>query len=166
MNNLEVINIKYLLLLSTCYYFYDTIKNEDFDFDNISLHKKSSENILVDDISYKTLIGAKPLYIRFDKVDGFIRAYDGTRYLVLFGPEKYDAFYNRIRHLLSQKSSITYVFSHNYARIKIDSYDVLPQEKTLTLHAIILIKSVLNKSKNRYYCNIFLEKCLYQLVEK
>ena len=36
-------------------------------------------------ISYKTLIGAKPWGIRFDKVDRFIRAYDGSRYLVLFG---------------------------------------------------------------------------------
>ena len=32
----------------------------------------------------KTLMGAKPLCIRFDKIDGFIRVYDGTRYLVLF----------------------------------------------------------------------------------
>ena len=29
------------------------------------------------------MIGAKPLRIRFDKVDGFIRDYDGTEYLVL-----------------------------------------------------------------------------------
>ena len=56
---------------------------------------------MVYDISYKTLIGAKPLHIRFDKVDGFIRTYDGTRYLVLFDTEKYDAFYNRIRYLIS-----------------------------------------------------------------
>ena len=34
----------------------------------------------------------KPLHIRFDKVDGIFRFYDGTRYLVLFGPEKYDSF--------------------------------------------------------------------------
>ena len=47
------------------------------------------------------LIGAKPLHIRFDEVDGFIRVSDRTRYLVLFGPEKYDAIYNRIRHLTS-----------------------------------------------------------------
>ena len=30
------------------------------------------------------------LRIRFDKIDGFIRFYDGTRYLVLFGDKKYD----------------------------------------------------------------------------
>ena len=48
-------------------------------------------------ISYRTLIGAKPLRIRFDKIDGFTRVYNGTRYLVLFGLEIYDAVYNRIR---------------------------------------------------------------------
>ena len=72
-------------------------------------------------ISYKTLIGAKPLRIRFDKVDGFIKDYNGTRYLVLFGPEKYDAIYNRIRYLIGQKSSIAYVFYHNYEKMKVDS---------------------------------------------
>ena len=50
---------------------------------------------------------------------------------VYYGPEKYDAIYNRIRYLVSQKSIITYIFSHNYARIRIDSYDSLPLEKTL-----------------------------------
>ena len=51
---------------------------------------------MVHNILYKTLIGAKPLHIRFNKVYGFIRVYDGTIYLVLFGSEKYDANYNRI----------------------------------------------------------------------
>ena len=75
------------------------------------------------------MTGAKPLCIRFSKVDGFIRVYDGTRYVVLFGPEKHDVIFNRIRYLLSQKSGITYVLSHNYARTKIDSYDILPLKK-------------------------------------
>ena len=43
----------------TCYYFDDIIKTEDFDFDNILFNKKSHKNILVYDISYKTLIGSK-----------------------------------------------------------------------------------------------------------
>ena len=51
------------------------------------------------------------------------------RYLALFLPEKYDAIYNRIRYLKSQKSAITYVFTHNCARTKIDSYDSLPLGK-------------------------------------
>ena len=86
---------------------------------------------MVYDISYKTLIDAKPLHIRFSKVDGFVRVYDGTRYLVLFGPENHDVIYNRIRYLISRKSGITYVLTHNYPRIKVDSYDSFPLEKTL-----------------------------------
>ena len=76
------------------------------------------------------MIGAKPLRIRFQKVNGFIGVYDGTRYLVLFGDEKYDFIYNRIIYLIGVKSGITYVISHNYAKIKVDSYDSLPSEKS------------------------------------
>ena len=97
--------------------------------------------------------------IRFDKIDGFNRIYDGTRYLVLFDSEKYDAIYNKIRYLLSLKSSIAYAFSHYFAKSLVESYDSLPIEKRLTLHSVtILIKSVFNKEKNHYHCKIFLEK--------
>ena len=74
---------------------------------------------MINDISYNTLIGPKPLRIRCDKIDGIIRIYNGNRYLVLLGPEKYDAIYHRIRSYKS-KNNITYVFSHYYAKIKID----------------------------------------------
>ena len=62
------------------YYFEDIIKLEDFDIDNVLMNEKSHENIFIYEISCKTLIGAKPLCIRFSKIDGFIRIYDGTRY--------------------------------------------------------------------------------------
>ena len=95
-DKLKEINIKNQMY----YYFDDIIEIEDFDFDNILIDEKSCKNILAYNISYKTLIGAKPLRIRFDKVDGFIKDYNGTRYLVLFGLEKYDAIYNRIRYFI------------------------------------------------------------------
>ena len=38
---------------STCYYFDDTTKIEDFDFDNILIDEKSYKDILVYIISYK-----------------------------------------------------------------------------------------------------------------
>ena len=94
----------------------------------------------------KTLIGAKPLRIRFHKVDEIIRVYDGTRYLILFGGEIYDFIYNRIWYLIGVKSDITCVYSHNYKKIKVNSYDSLPLEKTLTFHIVVIdIKSVLEQ---------------------
>ena len=65
----------------TCCYFDDIIKLENFDLDHISLDKKSHENILIYNILYKNLIDSKPLRIRFDKIDEFIRIYDGMREL-------------------------------------------------------------------------------------
>ena len=50
-------------------------------------------------IFHAKFVDAKPMHIRFDKVDGFIRVYDGTKYLVLFGHEKYDVIHR------SQKKS-------------------------------------------------------------
>ena len=92
------------------------------------------------------------MHIRFDKIDGFIRIYDATRYLTLFGSEKYDAVYNKVRHLVNLKSGITYIFSDYSAQVKVDSYDFLSIGKTLTLHnVIILTESVANKDKNHYY---------------
>ena len=62
-----------------CYYFDDILKIEDFNLVNISTDEKLYGNILVCNISHKTLIDATPLRIRFNKMDGFIRVYDGTR---------------------------------------------------------------------------------------
>ena len=74
---------------------------------------------MIYDISNKNLIGPKSLRIRFDKIDGFIRIYDGTRYLTLFGSEKYDVIYVKIRYLTILKSGITYIFSHHIANLKL-----------------------------------------------
>ena len=46
-------------------------------------------------------------------MDVFIRHYDRTNHLVLFGCEKYAAIFDRIRYLIW-----LLVFSHNHAEIK------------------------------------------------
>ena len=40
----------------------------------------SYENIFVYNILHKKVMDAKPMRIRFDKVDGIIKIYDGIRY--------------------------------------------------------------------------------------
>ena len=51
-----------------CHYFDDIIKFEEFDLDNILTNGKPCKNILVYDF-LQNLIGAKPLRIRFDKIE-------------------------------------------------------------------------------------------------
>ena len=133
-------------------YFIDIIKIKDADFHNILIDEKSYENGLVYNILCKTLIVAKQLRISFYKVHGLIRAYDRIRCLVLFYFKKHEVF-SRMRYLIGVKSGITYVFSHNYAKIKDDSYDILPLEKMLTFcNVIIHIKSVFKDTMKAYFC--------------
>ena len=56
------------------------------------------------------MIQTKPLHVRLDKIDGFVRIYDGTRYSTMFGSEKYDAICDGIRHFTSLKWGMTYIF--------------------------------------------------------
>ena len=85
------------------------------------------------------------------------------KHLVLFDYGLLDKICDKIKYLISKKSGITNSINHNFGRIRIGSYNSLPIKKILTFHnVIILIKSVVNKNKNKYYYNIFLEKGLYK----
>ena len=53
------------------------------------------------------------------KIDVFIKIYDRSRYLTLYGFGNYDATYNKIRDLIGVKSCVTYVFSCYYANSKL-----------------------------------------------
>ena len=106
----------------TCYYFDNIMEVDEYiNIDRILLdeksYKKTYENILIHEISYKTFVGEKPLSIRFNKVNGLIKIYNGIRYLELF--DSYNEFYYRniskiynafsdwIKYLISEKSGFT-----------------------------------------------------------
>ena len=63
----------------------------------------------------------KPSRIWFNKVDKFIKMYDGIRYLVMYDYNRYNAIYYMIRYLISEKSSIENSINQIFARIIIDS---------------------------------------------
>ena len=93
--------------------------------------------------------------ISFNKID--------VRYLGLFDYSYCDEICDKFKYLTRKKGGITDSINHNFPRIRTDSYDLLSIEKILSFHEVItLIKSVINKNKNEYCCNIFLEKSLYE----
>ena len=63
----------------TCYYFNDIMRNIDINFSDFFLD----------------------LCIRFDKINGFIKIYDGIRYLVLLDYARCDKIFGRIKYLIS-----------------------------------------------------------------
>ena len=114
-----------------CYYFDDIIKD---------YNKKLYENISAYDISYKTSTGPKPLHIRFNKIDEFIRVRGGKfRYLALFDYGLFDKIFDRNKYLIREKSGITENINHNFGRIRIDSFDSFLVEKILTFHNVVIL---------------------------
>ena len=136
----------------TCYYFDDIITDRDYYSVDILLDKKICKNISVYDVSYKTSTGPKPLRIRLDKIDGFIRVCGSEfKHLVLFDNGLFDKICIKIEYLISEKSGIGDGINHNFGEIRIGSYNYLIIEKILTFHNVIIpIKSVVNKNKNNY----------------
>ena len=62
-------------------------------------------------------------------------------------------------NILKINSRITDSINHNFKKIRIYSYNSLPIVKILPFHNVIIhIKSVVNRNKDKYYYNIFLEK--------
>ena len=94
---------------------------------------------------------AKPLRIKFNKVDEISKIYNGLRYLELSNSNNevyyriYDAIFDRITYVITEKVVLQIV---------------KPIEKKLTFYN--LINSVVNEDKNNYHYNIFLEKDLYK----
>ena len=160
-------NLKKDIKNRMCYYFDNIVRVGEINFSDIlldeKLYKTKYRNNLIYGISYKAFMGSITLHITFDKIDGFIKIYDGIKYLVLFCHSWYDEICDRIEYLISEKSGVTDSFNHNFATIRNDSHNSLPIEKILTFHnVIILVQSVVNKNKNDYYYNIFLKKSLHK----
>ena len=100
----------------------------------------------------------------FNKIDGFVRVRGvEIRHLVLFDYGWFDKIYARTKYLISEKNRIIGNINHNFGKIRTDSHNSFPIDQILTFHnVIILFKSIVNKNKNEYYYNIFLEKGLYK----
>ena len=67
-------------------------------------------------------------------------------------------------YLIMLKSNISDVYSHKYTKIKINSDNDLPLEKTINMQNVaIVIKSIFNKNHNYFYLEMLLEKCSYNI---
>ena len=86
-NNVKDINIK-----SHTYYFFDDIINiKDFDPNNIKIDEKSYKNIVIYYIAYVTIKDSKyvksstvnPLYLMFNKINGYFEEINGNKCLTL-----------------------------------------------------------------------------------
>ena len=180
MGNIKEINIK-----NRAYYFFnDMINIEDFDPNLLKIEKKSYKNINIHYIGYITMKNfnyviikcVKPMYLIISKVDGCIEGKNGNKYSILNSAElrfkiktkKYlkkhtelwDGIENEIETINVNKEG---EHGKDFMKIKFDTDDNLPLNKTLKLHNMtIIIRSVFEED-GKFYLQIYLDECLYEL---
>ena len=177
MESTKQINIKN----RTYYLFNDidmiNIKNVDSNLPKID--KKSYKYIEIDiyhidyvtmkNLDYVNIHSVNPLYLIFNKVHRYIEKSNENKYLT-FAPTyknneiltKYTEPWNKIKNLIEKINGKPCKCKKEFIKIKFDSDGDLPLNKILKLHNLtIVVESAFQEDK--YYPQIFLNECLYEL---
>ena len=161
----------------TWYFFNDIIKIKNFDSNNIKIDEKSYKNILIYYTGYVTIRDSKyvKIYLNtsdliFRKVNGYFEEINRKKYLTLVPTneskeiiKKYEELWNKIRDLIRSKTKKSDKYDENYKKIKFNSDDKLPLNKTIEIHNVTIVVKAVFYENNKYYPQFFLDECLYEL---
>ena len=155
------------------------INIEDFDPNLLKIDKKLYKNIdiyyigyiTVKDSYYVKINSVNPLYLIISEADGYIKEKNGSKYLV------FDSA-NENNEVLKKYAELWYVikneietindgkkgeYGKDFMKIKFDTDDNLPLNKILKLHNMtIIIRSVFEED-GKFYPQVYLDECLYEL---
>ena len=173
-NKVKDINIKH----RTYYFFNDNIDIENVDLSNIKIDEKSYKNILIYYIryvkikEYVKIYIVDPLYLIFRYLNGYAEEINRNKYLTLNHTnkskeniKKQEELWIKIRDLIRSitKNSDDYDYDKRYIKIKLDSDDEVPLNKTIeTLTITIVVRAIFLENK-QHYPQLFLDDLLYKI---
>ena len=146
----------------------NNIKN--FDSDLLKIDKKAYKNIdiyyigyiTIKDTDYINIHSVNPLYLIFDKVDGYIEESNENKYLTLVSNNKNKEVLTKIL-LMEKINDKPGKYGKELMKIKFDSDDDLLLNIKLKLHNMTIIVRSVFQEDNKYYPQYFLDECLYEL---
>ena len=131
--------------------------------------------ITAKDSEYVKINSVNPLYPMTDKVNGYIEK-NGSKYFIFDSTDnnkevlkKYNELWDGIKNKIdtinggraSEHNSAEY--GKDFMKIKFDSDDDLSLNKTLKLHNMTIVVKSAFKDKDKFYPQIYLDECLYEL---
>ena len=138
----------------------------NLDHSKIKIDKKPSKNILIYYIGYVTLKDRRyikinsvnPLYFIINEINGWIEESNGNKYLTLVFTyeskdimKKFEELWSIIRDLNRLKAYSSNDYDEKYMKIKFNSDDDLPLNKTLEIRNMIIVtRSFFHKSNKCY----------------
>ena len=105
------------------------------------------------------------------EVDGYIEEKNGNDYLTFASYEKnrkvlekYTKLWDKIKyHIQTINADKSAEYEKDYMRIKFNSDDDLPLNKILKLCILTIIVRHASEEDGKYYPQVFLDDCLYEL---
>ena len=173
--------VKQIEIKNRTYYFYNDIINiEEFNSSLLKIDKKSYKDIDIYYIGYITIkkIGdyeniysVNPLYLIIGKVYGHIKENNETKYLVFYSTDEnkevlkkytelWDGIKNEIETINGGKKG---EYGKDFMKIKFNTDDNLPLNKPLKLHLLTIIVRCIFEEDGKFYPQLYLEDCLYEL---
>ena len=124
----------------------------------------------IKDSKYVKINSVDPLYLIVSKVNGYFEEINGNKYLTLVPTnesieiiKKYEELWSKIRGLIRSITKKSDNFDEKYLKIKFDSDDDLPLNKTIEIRSMIIVVRAVFHENNKYYARVFLDECLHKL---
>ena len=173
-NKIKDIDIK----KHTYYFFNDTINIKNVDPNNVKIDGKSYKNIVIYYIRYVTIKDSEyvkinsvnPLYLIFNKVNGYFEEINKSKSLTLVSTnqsenlKKYEELWSKIRDLIKSLTKNSNDYDGKCMRIKFNSDDELPLNKTIEIPSMTIVFGAIFHENNKYYSQVFLDERPYLLL--
>ena len=122
------------------------------------------------DSEYVNINSINTLYLIFNEVDEYVEEVNGSKYLTLVSTDKikelltkYTELWDWIKNSIEKINNKSSEYGKDFMKMKFDSDDSLPLNKTLKLHNMTLIVRSAFEEDGKYYPQDFLGECLYEL---
>ena len=166
------------------YYFYNDLINIK-NLNNNNKLKLDKKCVLGNDVYYIEYITKKPqcnvysvnlVYLIINKIKGHFEEVDGDKYLIISSEngnimQKYQEDFDgiKIKNIIQKiiKKINDYgqliKYDENYMKIKFNTDDNIPLNKIIYFPTIIIIIRSITKKDDKYYPQLFLDDCLYEV---
>ena len=110
------------------------------------------------------------LYLMINGIEGHFEEKDRDKYLII-SPEncdtiqKYQEDFDRLKEIIKKINGYSQPikYDNNYMKIKFNTDDNIPLNKIIHLPAITITIRSVTKDDDRYYPQVFLDECLYEV---
>ena len=119
---------------------------------------------------YENIYSANPMYLMIGKLTGHIEENNGNKYLVFNSSDenkkvlkKHAELWDGIKNKIKNINDGEWKYGKDLTKIKLDTNDDLPLNKPLNLHMLTIIVRSVFEDEGKFYPQVYLDGCLYEL---